>query len=78
MSRFIIKRPAKKILDLEKPTVKRVINRILAQEKKTIDRVKKKAKKENIELSEIHHELTLYAMRTHIAVIIKDIMKKKI
>lgn len=76
MSRFIIKRnEKKKLLDINKPAIKKAIKKIISQENKVLAQVKKRAKENKIELSEIHHQLTLYAMRTHARNIIREVLK---
>lgn len=74
-NRFIIKRPSKKILDTNKPSVKAAIKKILIQEQKVITKVQKKAKEREVNISGIHYELMLYAMRHHVRNVIRDLLK---
>ena len=58
--RFIVK--PKKL----PPETKSAIVKVIKAENKTIAKVRKRAKLEGIQFSEIHHQLTLYAIREHI------------
>lgn len=70
--RFIVKRPKKL-----PPETKSAIQKVIKAESKTISKLRKRAKLERVELSQIHIQLTLYAMREHIKQMIKDLSENK-
>lgn len=67
--RFIVK--PKKL----PPETKSAIIKVIKAENKTISKVKKKARLEGLRFDEIHHRLTLYAMREHLKHYIKEFQK---
>ena len=69
--RFIVK--PKKL----PPETHSAIVKVIKAENKVIAKVQKKAKLEGIRFDEIHHQLTLYAMREHLRQCLKDVMKNK-
>lgn len=69
--RFIVKRPKLP------PETKSAIQKIIKAEAKTISKVRKRAKLEKVNISEIHIQLTLYAMREHLKQFVQDLSDKR-